>query len=344
MSSRLQALLFGSALRRILTLAVLALFCAACGLSMGKIILENFDAKETADVFKGITYASVALAIWKLIADSWHVLWRFLRWNENRQALVKPLGQLAIAVTGIGLVTGYSNSESPKRDPALVIASSVYFGNEEVSVDGKRILLPYFSTRPGKDHSSRSNCEAYIAELAKLDAAGEDAVKTLACGLRACSTTTEQVEVDVRGFASSLAVECAGQVSDSLNLKIAEQRRLNVLRILEEAPPANCNLDADSFDLKISHGDRPGRWENLEEMKFYRDLMDLRSGNPSAVDPAREILTRRVDVVIESAGACRVEKARVPKNSFVKSEVSHQRVAELDRQDAQGNTEEGSQQ
>lgn len=309
MSSRLQTLLFGSVAGRALTLGALAWFCAVCGVLMGEIILENLDAKETADIFKGVTYASVALAVWKLIADSWFVLWRFLRWDENRQALVRPLGQLAVAVTGIGLVTGYANSGSPQRDPALVIASSVYIGDERISVDGKRVLLPYFSTRPARDHPSRASCDAYVSELAKLDEAGRDAVRTLACGLRACSTATEPVKVDVRGFASSQIVDCTGETSESLNLKIAELRRTNVMQLLDEAPRATCNLDSNNVPLEISHsGD--ARWESLEDMERDRDLLDRRSGHASAVDPAREILTRRVDVIIESAGACRVDETR----------------------------------
>jgi hypothetical protein len=311
--NKLQALLFGSVARRILTLAALALLCAVCGLMMGRIILDNFDARETADIFKGVTYASVALALWKLIADSWHVLWRFLGWNENRQALIRPLGQLAVAVTGIGLVAGYARSERPQRDPALVIASSVYIGGENIGLDAKRILLPYFTTRPGEEHESRKSCDAYIRELAKLDAAGQDAVKTLACGLRACSTTKQRVIVDVRGFASSLPVECEGHVSDSLNLQIAELRRSSVLKLLQEKPsPDACRLDANTADLEITHGAGPKRWKDLKEMKKFRDLLDVSEGDSLAVDPAREILTRRVDVVIESAGGCRVESTQSP--------------------------------
>ena len=315
MSTKLQALLFGSVAGRTLTLTVLAAICAVCGLWMGEIILENLDAKETADIFKGVTYASVALALWKLIADSWFVLWRFLRWNENRQALARPLGQLAAAVTGIGLVTGYANSENPHRDPALVIASSVYIGDEKVSIDRKRVLLPYFSTRPGKNHPSRASCDAYVLELAKIDEAGQDAVKTLACGLRACSTAAQPVEIDVRGFASSQPVECMGQTSESLNLKVAELRRTNVVQLLKDEPPATCKIDPSNVDPKISYDDQPARWKTLEEMVRDRDLLDRRSGNPSAVDAAREILTRRVDLIIENAGGCRVDDTGAPQMS-----------------------------
>jgi hypothetical protein len=289
-------------------LLVLAIVCAVSGLMMGKIILENFDAKETADVFKGATYASVALALWKLVADSWHTLWRFLRWNDDHQALVSPLGQLAVAVTGVGLITGYANSQAPQRDPALVIASSIYLGGEEIVLDAKRVMLPYFTTRPPKDDKSRANCNEYISELAKIDVAGQSALKTLACGLRACSSTTKQVEVDVMGFASSRPVTCGGQISNSLNLKIAELRRANVLKLLREKPPLDlCDLDSDNADLKISHSDGSDRWKNLDEMEHFRDLVDKKSGGVSEPDPMREILTRRVDVVIENAGACRAE-------------------------------------
>jgi hypothetical protein len=328
MSTRFQLLLFGSVARRIMTLTSLVLLCAVFGLVMGKIILENFDAKETADIFKGVTYASVAFALWKLIADSWHVLWRFLGWDENRQALLKPLGQLAVAVTGVGLVTGYANSESPKRDPALVIASSIYIGNERVGADARRIMLPYFTTRPGEEDQSRENCDAYTDELAKLDKAGEDAVKTLACGLRACSVSTKRVEVDVRGFASSRPVQCGGQESGELNLTIAEKRRKNVLKLLQRPPSQeSCELEASSAEFTVLHNEKPNRWTNLEEMESERDLVDRKWGDPAEVDRAREILTRRVDVVIESPGACRDTNTSKPDVSVASSDIDHERVA-----------------
>lgn len=306
MANRLQRLLFGSLASRIITLAALVLLCLICGLMMGKIILENFDAKETADIFKGVTYASVAFALWKLIADSWHVLWRFLGWDENRQALVKPLSQLAVAVTGVGLVTGYANAERPKREPALVIASSVYLGDQEVSLDAKRIVLPYFTTRPGVDDKSRDNCDDYMSALATMNEAGRGAVKSLSCGLRACSTTAKQVEIDVRGFASSQPVKCGGQTSKSLNLQIAERRRNEVLKLLKETP-LDCKLGDDSADLKISHGTDANRWAGPEEMEKDRALVDSSRGDPLEADPAREILTRRVDIIIEDAGACSIK-------------------------------------
>jgi hypothetical protein len=305
--NKLQAALFGTPARRTLTLAGLSVACIICGLMIGKVIVENFGTRETTDMFKGVTYASVAF-LWKLPADLWLVIWKFLRWNENRQALTKPLGQLAIAVTGVGLATGYATTEGPSRDPTLIIASTVVVADETVGMDTKRIMLPYFSTRPDKDDQSRSNCDAYTSELAKLDETGKDAVRTLTCGLRSCSTAAKPVEVDVRGFASSRLVDCEGRLSDTLNLDIAEKRREEVLGILNATPSPSCTLAADSVPIKVKFSERKTRWEgHMKDMERFRDLVDLRSGDSADVDPSREILTRRVDVVIESPGGCKVE-------------------------------------
>jgi hypothetical protein len=304
--------------RRALSLFVLASLCMAAGFGVGLLIFALFGPQQALQVLKTVTLVGVVVAVWHVLADNWSGIWKFLK-LDDRSSLSKPLSQLAIAVTGAGLVAG---ADPPGPNPpiqesyaTMLVASSVVAGPDEVvrTIDTARIMLPYFNTnitdpKPGEltPEKLKMVCEENLEKLASIDPAGIASVETLACGLRACSTPKHPVKLDVRGFASSRSFTCGGSPSPNENLELAERRRDKVMAILngDLRDAKNCKSHAPWGSL-IFEPSAAKRWGgNYEAMQQSRDLIDAREGSNQGPDRTREILTRRVDVVIADAGAC----------------------------------------
>jgi len=296
---------------RVLTLLLLGAACALTGLYIGRVIASGFDARETVAVFKGVTLAAVAFSLWKVFADNFVALYQFISSNnrQHRSGIARPLSQLAVAVTGFGLVLGTDTAES-RVSGVIMIASNVIVSPEsaEIPPDRRRIMLPFFSGRPTLPQGElvEHDCKDYQDALTTLDAAGDATIETLACGLGACSTSQEQVEIDVRGFASSKPFTCGKKASDDRNLDVAEARRREVIDKLKTAAATSkrCTSDAPRGAIRIAR-ERDRRWGSFQEMEKARDLIDLKAGSLDT-HPLREILTRRVDVVIMNPGNCKL--------------------------------------
>jgi hypothetical protein len=302
--------------KRVLSLLALGLFCGAVGFLAGWIIYGLYGKKATLEVLKAVTAVGVIFAIWKILLDNWSGIWNFLK-EGDRSQLSRPLSQVVVAFTGLGLFIGTDppGNPPPGLQASLLIASSVIAGPDEVArtVDTRRIMLPYFNTnatdvRHGDvpPEALEKVCGEYLEKLATIDAAGIQSLRTLACGLRACSTPRHPVKIDVRGFASSRTFICGAPSADR-NLELAERRRQNVIGILngDLSDASNCASQGPRGDLTYEPGADRSRWDgDYELMQRSRDLVDVRTESDGQVDRMREILSRRVDVVVEDAGAC----------------------------------------
>lgn len=120
----------------------------------------------------------------------------------------------------------------------------------------------------------------------------------VACGER----TGRRPLVDIRGFASSTPFICPGEDSEKLNLKLAEMRRANVLRIMfHERGFSGSPLAPPTIDLVMAG---KTRWGSPQHMHDFDPINDRPSGAQTAVAGA---LTQRVEVLINEVGACSKE-------------------------------------
>jgi hypothetical protein len=306
--SRVRDALCSSWFTRFWLLAAFAALAAWLGIRVGEWIAREYEHDAGLKAFESVTTVAVVLAIWRILAEHWRSLWRFIAVND-RKDIHSPLAQLALAVTGLGLVSG--GSESPAAPAAsLLVASSIVSVDGATQTEEARILLPFFgydSKAPSfTGDESESDCERELDRLATIDAEGQVAIRTLACGLRACSDPDTPVIVDVQGFASSRLFKCGKASSEERNHALAERRRTNVIGILNSKLERSelCTERGVNGVLQFQPAAQPGRWLNYEHMAGNRDLLDVPAVGAKA-DRAREILSRRVDLVLESRGACK---------------------------------------
>lgn len=252
-------------------------------------------AAGTALAFVREVWASIT-ALQQLESSGPRINWRIA--TECGKVLLSAVGFSFAVFT---LKDGNPNDDSHGR----VIASTVVIGvGSEPSLRlPDRLLLPYFSYNLSEKDSLES-CSSKIAKLATVDESAVQTIRTVACGLRMCSTAQKPVIVDIRGFASSKDFSCEGEPSSITNLQLAEQRRIRVIELLTGSLDGalNCSEPERAGLLKIKPSTNVDRWDgNYGKMIAERDFNDRPTGAP---DRAREILTRRVDIVLLERGSC----------------------------------------
>jgi hypothetical protein len=274
--------------------------CWWLGTWLGERFLALYGKEAASEVFKTVSYGALVFALWKILGENAPGIWKFIK-LDDRSGISRPLVQVAFTVAGFGLVGG-SSGDSGRERTSLVLASSVVIG-ESQHIDRARILLPYFSNANEKpENQSEETCQKHFEKLAEVT--DKEAVRRLACGLRACSRPGEQVVVDVQGFASSRKFDCGVVSSSDRNLALAERRRANVIALLEapldEVDCPHARLGTLKYEPSVGN-----RWSSHEEMEQSRDLNDLVDPkNRNLTNTAREILSRRVDLVVKDRGDC----------------------------------------
>ncbi|HWJ06418.1 MAG TPA: hypothetical protein VNS57_11630 [Steroidobacteraceae bacterium] len=292
---------------RLAGLVAYAVVCTVVGVGIGLLLVRIFgrDARSVT----GVSSLGVVLfGLWKLAIDSWPGVVKFVQKGEVDGAR-KAVGYLTVTMAGLGSLaaTGPKPPNPPATSQPMTFLSIIHApgGTQEMR---DRIVLPFFPARvEGVPCSTRNNVA--LEALATIDPALQTPLQRTACWLRACSSANKPARLDVQGFASSRDFDCTsardGVSSDDMNWYLAELRRKSVIKVLQpedpkslDCPPAEAGVEGHDFEIMDAG---KNRWENFEAMEAARRFQDRANGEPSIV---LEVMTRRVDLVIESSGEC----------------------------------------
>ncbi|MFC4312622.1 hypothetical protein ACFPN2_26295 [Steroidobacter flavus] len=165
--------------------------------------------------------------------------------------------------------------------------------------DISRIMLPFYA-------ADVNNCStAEFGDGALLVKESEAVLELLAGGLQWCGVGQEVV-IDVQGFSSQRAFDCSTpEISDHLNIELAEARRQQVIGRIEAYLTANRDKHPTSVVRIERAGERrwPGandqeRLANMRQQLAFHDNVDKAAGKTP------ETFTRRVDIVVNRKGRC----------------------------------------
>jgi hypothetical protein len=169
----------------------------------------------------------------------------------------------------------------PPNPPLIVVDATV----PARRVREDRIVLPLFV--------EASKCRSQPCRIGiSPEAYSKQLIEDIATSLRACATREQPVVVHVRGFASSSGFAGQSEVeSRDSNLNLANERARIVASELNASIRA---LDANLVSVTAVP------WPTFGAMRGARRYMDDHAGYL----PARGRFNRRVDLVIETKGAC----------------------------------------
>jgi hypothetical protein len=303
------------ALLRLLLLLVLALAVALLGALLGAYALRTWPWLTNLGIIWTallVIAALFALALAFLSLTSWI---RFVRCGGHHasEALLSwlPVGFLIALCTLCGQLLERPVIESP------VVAGEGYLG----VVFGQRaahdtIYVPFFH-REGKSIRGKT-CDPKQTDFGPAarfddDYKGlSDALVDLGKSFAACKSPTLPVVLDVRGFAStsefngekSRSCDLVMQdkadkrtVSDHLNLKLAEARRAEVIRLLRKGDPDHAIIFEPAGEQ---------RW--VDNPRAMQDALNFHDRNGYEIDAGynqlKGALNRRVEIEIVSKGGC----------------------------------------
>jgi hypothetical protein len=303
-----------SSQHRFFTLAIGITSAVAFGWLLGEAFVRLFGNEAALAVIKTVTTAAIVFAVWKIALDHAATIASFVRAGSTaniRRAFV----EMVVAMIGLGVAAGTSTDE-PTAPPSSLVAMSFVQPASSRPMDmlTDRIVLPVFSNNLDERVPLACNASTRnpaLMRLAKVDESAIPVLREIACGLRACSTGPS-VRVDVQGFASSQPFDfaessrCAN--SKQMNHVLAEMRRHSIIDILEGdvSRVPNCKRgDRPRLlgKLDIERRDDAFRWPSPEEMQAHVGWMDTPEAGGDA-DRGREVLTRRVDIIIVHKGSC----------------------------------------
>jgi hypothetical protein len=258
-----------------------------------KLILASLTAGTLLSFIKDVWAAFVSLQ--RLAGGVRDVNW----------AVAGEATKVFLTVVGFTFAVITIADETGGGDGRGFLATTIVVGADEEGAHrlGDRLLLPYFNQNVAPD--ANLSCEAKADILSTLDKGAEGPLLAIACGLRMCSTKARRVRIDVQGFASSSNLNCPGKSPADANLELAELRRTRVVELLNGslAGAPNCDKPESAGILEIDPEPVGGRWEeDYEAMVAARDFTDI--GPIGVANRSREVLTRRVDVVVIDRGAC----------------------------------------
>jgi hypothetical protein len=294
-----------SAEHRFFALAVGVATAIGLGWLLGGAFVYLFGNEAALQVIKTVTIAAIVFAVWKIVLDHAASISRFVRAGDVgncRRAFV----ELVIAMVGLGVAAGTTTEVEETAPPGLVAMS--FIQPLEALVD--RIVLPVFSGNLEEGKTLECNNPA-LQRLAQVDRAALPLIQEVACGLRSCSSGPAVV-VDVQGFASSQHFDFEANArcknSREMNLVLAEMRRENVIRLLDQdlSDVENCKRRGARLPARIEiEPTRDGpRWRDPEAMQNARGWLDMGDNGSGTADRGREIFTRRVDIVVRNKGIC----------------------------------------
>jgi len=186
-----------------------------------------------------------------------------------------------------------SSASSTVPDPSTT--------NSNSSSDLK-ISIPFFR------EANSCKAESDFGDGLLLDASTQTFIQQLANGFLHCAEERKPVTITIQGFASSKPFdknEC-GDDSAELNRRLANKRAAVVAESFTQATQAL----KDKFPAlaKWSISFKPFVWNSPQEMEKARAFNDR--GPTGLPDAGRGDLTRRVDLVIDNPGGCRLVTAR----------------------------------
>lgn len=236
----------------------------------------------------GATVSVLILALASLLLAGLPVWDDFIRCGQRGRlfwtfAITSAATAMAIVLLARALIT------PPTPLPIVVAHPSdpvvVRFGHS--SFDS--FLLPFFV------NGQSSRCKVITRGAAPDKEAAERFLKYLVPALAGCSKKGARVAIDVLGFSSSAEFknDCADDDRKALNLLLAEKRRTAIIQMIRDLDTARA--------IDIIQGDSTQRWDGYEDMEHHQKIDD---GGHDAVDQARAILTRRVQIVLTNIGAC----------------------------------------
>lgn len=287
--------------KRAAALIGLAILAGGAGWVAGLLVNHVYGRGGARTGVELVSAAAVAIAVWKIVVEHWRTIAEFVR-SFVTTDIERPLGQLALAATGAALVVTLQKTELT----TTTIVNSTFMPQSLLVVEEvpTAVSLPNLVSLPlfRKETTTGKTCAERMDDLSSLDASAQDGVRYLACGLRSCSTARKPVRIDVLGFASSRDFDCDDDDRTDDNLELAELRRKRVIKLLTDPLDKTVCPAERVGELEISHGIDPPRWNgSREEMEKARRYSDRVRGS---VLREHEILTRRVDIVIENAGIC----------------------------------------
>ena len=193
--------------------------------------------------------------------------------NKAGAAVIAPASQTMIHLSGShGAFKGYLTIPFPQNE------------NEKIPCTGD------LTKHPG----------------AKVSSAMQEVLAKVSKAISSCRAPDGRLpKIDVRGFASSLDFDQSCGIDSTMrNLQLAEARRASVLSAMSS--------DAGKFDHSEAEGiwkapfavlspnksKRWGNWQHMRDAQVIRDQVDEES------DPAREVMTRHVEIWLLDGAGC----------------------------------------
>jgi hypothetical protein len=296
--------------RRAVFLVLILCMAAYVGWKVGELLwlVTGFDQRALREAIGTVTVASMLLTVYKIMAEHAKQLHAFIASNDQQGILglvTELVAAFSIGGSAANLVVLPPEAPLPGVQSAHLQAFTLVSALGKQEMIANRLMLPFFprsveNTRCDPDTGSWGGGERLSPEM-------QQSVLEIGCALRACSTTKDSVVIDVIGYASSKEFECQGD-SEALNQQLATARRRSVIETLRRADrPGVCRSlqlseeNAGKFEIIAETSLLAyGNYEAMEAGRVFRD-------RPAADGPperAREVLTRRADIVIEHAGDC----------------------------------------
>lgn len=254
------------------------------GIKVGDFLKGQF-AREPVAVLGG----ALVLATFKEGLSQLQGLALFVRYGTF--STLYALASFAMIAAATLVASAFKDAPAPQSSVFFLQGSAGSGGG----VDEFTISIPFFN--------EATACEGDWGAGTELTPSTEKMINDISRGLAHCAVNQKNVEVVLRGFASSRSTRCRG--GDEANKDLANARAARVKTVLAEG--------VASERSKVA-GSRPGmvnvdvqEWGTLAEMRGRMQFND-KQGPDFVAD--RGHLTRRVDMVIRNAGDCQVAGLR----------------------------------
>jgi hypothetical protein len=209
---------------------------------------------------------------------------------EHAAELIRDCSPALLTLLLAGLAASQASFRTEHSEGASPASLGIIFGRS--STQENTVLLPFFPIE-GTSKACDPN-QSNFGNAESLAGSGvEDALRSLAEAIAACSTEARPARIDVRGFASSSEFKgCDKTTSEHLNWLLAERRRQTVIKAIKNKIGS----------VSIEPSSSADRWSGPEQMRSQMFLSDRNSDE--SYNLARGSLARRAEIIILSKGAC----------------------------------------
>ena len=258
------------------------------GIHLGDFLKGQFSREPVA-----VLGGALVLATFKEGLSQLQGLALFVRYGTF--STLYALASFAMIAAATLVASAFKNDPPPSAPQ-----SSVYFlqgaaGSGGGTIDEFTISIPFFN--------EATVCGGDWGAGTKLNPSTEQMINDISRGLAHCAVNQKNVEIVLRGFASSRSTTCDG--GDEANKDLANARAARVKTVLGQGIDSERDKIAGSRPALVNVDVR--EWETLAEMRSNMRFNDKQG--PKFVED-RGHLTRRVDMVIRNAGDCQVAGLR----------------------------------